>query len=162
MKKCNAYPPDNISRFMDNNLSKKETLKLKKHLAACPECRQLLNRYQRLEHGVIHMVHQQVPPMKATTLEHALLKKIRSENQRRRSLTSPFKRFMDFIQGKKFYLQMASFAAILLLSTMFLRDQEKVIRAPSAIVNSIDGNVASVMILETREQRHTIIWYKET
>jgi anti-sigma factor RsiW len=162
MKKCNAYPPDKISRFMDKDLSKQEMAQLEKHLATCPTCRQLVNRYKRLGDGVIRMVHQQVPPMETAALEHALLKKIRSETQIKRSLTSPFKRFMDFIQGKKFYLQMASFAAILLLSTLFLKDQEKVIRAPSAIVNSIDGNMASVMILETREQRHTIIWYKET
>ena len=162
MKKCNAYPPDNISRFMDNDLSEKEMAALEKHLATCPECRQRANRYQRLEDGVIRMVHQQSLSMDTAALEHALLKKTRSQGQKKRTQTSPFKGFMDFIQGKKFYLQMASFAAILLLSTLFLKDQEKVIRAPSAIVNSIDGNMASVMILETREQRHTIIWYKET
>ena len=162
MKKCNAYPPDNISRFMDNDLSKQEMAELEKHLATCPECRERMHRYQRLGDGVIRMVYEQIPTTETDVLEHALLRKIRSENQRKRPLTSTFQRFMTFIQGKKFYLQMASFAAILLLSTLFLRDQEKVIRAPSAIVNSIDGNMASVMILETMEQRHTIIWYKET
>ncbi len=162
MKECNAYPPDNISRFMDNDLSEQEMAALENHLATCPECREQMHRYQRLEDGVIRMVHKQISATETAALEHALLRKIKSENQRKRSLASTFQHFMAFIQGKKFYLQMASFAAILLLSTLFLRDQEKIIRAPSAIVNSIDGNMASVMILETREQRHTIIWYKET
>jgi len=69
---------------------------------------------------------------------------------------------IDFIKGKKIYLQMASFAAILVMSMAFLQDQKVVFHSPSAIVNSIDGDMASVMILETREQHHTIIWYKES
>lgn len=161
-KKCNAYPPESISRFVDNALSGKATAELEKHFEICPECRQLLQNYHRLGDGVVHIIHQQIPRTDDAGLEDALVRKIRNKNMKLASQRSPFRQFMDFIQEKKIYLQMASFAAILLLSTVFLRDQETVIRTPSAIVTSIDGNMASVMILETREQRHTIIWYKET
>lgn len=162
MKKCNTYPPETISRFMDNALSGNATADLEKHLKTCPECRHLLQQYLRLEDGLSHIIRQKAPSEDTADLEGILIRQIRDKNRKNTSVKSSFRQFLDFIQGKKFYLQMASFAAILLLSTMFLRDQEKFISSPSAIVNSIDGNMASVMILETREERHTIIWYKET
>jgi len=37
---------------------------------------------------------------------------------------------IDFIKGKKIYLQMASFAAILLISMAFLQDQKVVLHSP--------------------------------
>lgn len=33
---------------------------------------------------------------------------------------------------------------------------------PSAIVKSVDTNGSSVMIIETTNTRHTIIWFSET
>ncbi len=151
-----------ISRFVDAALSPEATADLEKHLETCPECRQRVKGYQTLAGDVIHLIHQQTSRILSTGPEHALLRKISAEKEGYFPLPSPFRRLMDFVQGKKFYLQMASFAAILLLGTVFLQDQETIIRPPSAIVNSIDGDMASVMILETRGKHHTIIWYKET
>jgi hypothetical protein len=59
-------------------------------------------------------------------------------------------------------LQLASIAAILLATVIYYQGDTVVPTGPSAIVNSVDGDIASVMILETQASKHTIIWYTES
>jgi len=151
-----------LSQFVDNALSPETTRALESHLTTCPVCQHTVKRYQGITNKVIHSIQRQGSQANHTELEHSLLIKLRKERATEPSYFSFFQGMIDFIKGKKIYLQMASFAAILLMSMVLLQDQKVVFHSPSAIVNSIDGDMASVMILETQEQHHTIIWYKES
>jgi anti-sigma factor RsiW len=162
MKKCNRYTTEMLSQFVDNALPPETRTELARHLTTCPTCRHTVKRYQSITSKVMQNIQRHGSRANNTALEQNLLVKIRKEKAMKASNLSFFQGVINFIKGKKIYLQMASFAAILLMSMAFLQDQKVVFQTPSAIVNSIDGEMASVMILETREQRHTIIWYKET
>lgn len=155
-----------LSQFVDNALPPETRTSLERHLPTCPVCQHTVKSYQNIDTKVIQNIqrhsHSHSHRGNNTALEQELLVKIRKERATEPSDFSFFQGMIDFIKGKKIYLQMASFAAILLMSMAFLQDQKVVFHSPSAIVNSIDGDMASVMILETKEQRHTIIWYKES
>ena len=60
-------------------------------------------------------------------------------------------------------MKLASLALLVLITTLALTmDIFQGPAAPSAIVKSIDYTEASVMIMETENQHHTIIWLFET
>lgn len=151
-----------LSQFVDNALPSQITRTLEEHLTSCPACQQTVKKYQNITNQVVNGIQRHSNRMNDTEIEKNLLIKIRKENAKKKWNFSYLNGFIDFIKVKKIYLQMASFAAILLLSMAFLQDQRPAFHTPSAIVNSIDGEMASVMILETPDRRHTIIWYKES
>ena len=151
-----------LSQFVDNALPPETRTSLEQHLSTCPACQHTVKSYQNIDTKVMQNIQRHSHGVNNTALAQALLVKIRKENVMEPSDFSFFQGMIDFIKGKKIYLQMASFAAILVMSMALLQDQKVVFHSPSAIVNSIDGDMASVMILETQEQHHTIIWYKES
>ena len=162
MKKCSKYTPETLSRFVDKALPPEIQTSLNRHLSTCPACQQTIKSYQDIDNQFIQHIQRHSRRVNNTALARELLVKIRKEEERKPPDFSFFQTMINFIKGKKIYLQIASFAAILLISTLFLQDQKVTFNSPSAIVNSIDGDMASVMILETPKQRHTIIWFKES
>jgi hypothetical protein len=64
--------------------------------------------------------------------------------------------------GKNIYLQLASIIVILMISLFSFQGALFSPTGPSAIVTSVDTDVASVMIIETQKEKHTIIWFSET
>ncbi|MBF0231942.1 MAG: zf-HC2 domain-containing protein [Desulfamplus sp.] len=76
------------------------------------------------------------------------------------------------LQSKTSWLQMASLAGIIFLTVVYFQnstffyDSTPTVaslpqNSPSAIVTSVNGNVSSLMILESEDNKMTIIWYKE-
>lgn len=64
--------------------------------------------------------------------------------------------------GKNIYLKLASILAVLMIGLFpFDEDLLQGPSGPSAIVNSLDTEYASVMIIETQIEKHTIIWFLE-
>lgn len=161
MKTCRKYDEKTLSLFVDNALPPRVTATLEAHLSSCPDCRQTVEDYHRIGRRVARHI-----TTRARDLHRVPLEEGRVQSNRRQV------RFFDFSFGaaaaaflreKKIYLQTASVVAILLTSMLFLQDQAAPVPGPSAIVNAINGETASVMVLETRgAQRHTIIWYKES
>jgi len=162
MKKCNTYTSETLSQFVDKALPPETQTSLEQHLTICPVCQQTVKRYQKIDKQVMLNIQRHSNRANTTSLAQELLVKIRKKKETKRPVFSFFQNMIDVIKGKKIYLQIASFAAILLMSILFLQDQKVTFHGPSAIVNSIDGDMASVMILETRKHRHTIIWFKES
>ena len=161
MKQCHQYHPEMLSRLVDNALTPRESARIREHLACCPHCRDWVDRYGELDRQVGpalegHLAAQGRPDLEASVIQ-ALFPPSKA------SVWHRLFRSFDFLKTRKFYLQVASFAAILILGTLFLQDRPLLPPQSdaSAIVTTIDGNAASVMILETRKQRHTIIWYQE-
>ena len=64
--------------------------------------------------------------------------------------------------GKNIYLKLVSLAAVVMIGLFpFDEDLLQNPSGPSAIVNSVDTEYASVMIIETQKEKHTIIWFSE-
>jgi hypothetical protein len=64
--------------------------------------------------------------------------------------------------NQNIYLKLASITAILMISLFSFQNTWFGTPGPSAIVNSVDTDFASVMIIETQKEKHTIIWFSET
>jgi RNA polymerase sigma-70 factor (ECF subfamily) len=63
---------------------------------------------------------------------------------------------------RPFLVAAASLAALFVIAVFALTNDGPAIAGPSAIVKSIDTDYTAVMIFETPETHHTIIWYSET
>lgn len=154
-KKCEAYTSEDISRFFDLELSSDQRRAFEQHLSLCSECNRLLGQYKDLSLAFYRHTHKQAVGITALHLEHKLEQKIQ------RSEKKPFQKISGLF-GKNLYLKLAGIAAVVIISffpfdpTLFGTSS-----GPSAIVNSVDTEYTSVMIIETRKEKHTIIWFSE-
>ena len=155
-KTCNQYTSEDVSRFMDNELSSDQHQALAEHLGHCPDCRRLAEQFQTISDVFTGFTDKETaridPGRPGQKLERYLQK------YEKRNLGTVFGLF-----GKNIYLKLASIAAILLISLFaFQAGRFTTPAGPSAIVKSLDTDVASVMIIETEKEKHTIIWFSET
>ena len=194
LKNCREYSSETLSCFIDRELAEEEYSIVQKHLVTCRECRSIVNGYSSLaKHfsaGIASTLSEIDPAiLKSRIMEriapgqlHSVAAKSKfAESQftesklpcfgQRENLIRKLRHgiqtffFIQSFNTRKFYLQLGSVAAIIILSISTIYLQKKpalsLSDGPSAIVTSVDGDVSSVMILETQDKKHTIIWYKE-
>ena len=154
-KTCNAYTPEDISRFVDNELPHNLYHALAQHLNLCSDCSRLAKEYRTLSAVFTDHADQEILKIDPTKLKQKLVLTI--QNSEKKSLGNTFGFF-----GKNIYLKLASIAAILMISLFTFQGGLFDPIGPSAIVKSIDTDFASVMIIETQKEKHTIIWFSET
>ncbi len=145
---CNKYTSEEISKFVDNELDKDQYHELVQHIDGCSGCKGLVERYKTLSSAFNNHVSQQDLKIDPARLEQKLQKK---------SLGNIFGFF-----GKNKYLKLASITAILMVSLFAFQGDLFSPTGPSAIVKSVATDFASVMIIETQKEKHTIIWFSET
>ncbi|RLC03009.1 MAG: hypothetical protein DRH34_06420 [Deltaproteobacteria bacterium] len=146
-KTCSRYRSEDISRFVDNELSQARYHELAKHLRDCPDCRSLVEKYKNLT--VMFNDHAGHTGLK---IDPAALKQ---------NLVLTTQSSLKKILGN-IYLKLASIAAILIISLFWFQGGMFRSTGPSAIVTSVDTDFSSVMIIETQKKKHTIIWFSET
>ncbi len=166
MDTCKKYNTETISCFVDKELNPDEYIAIEKHLKTCVKCSNIASEYMNIEGLYQNIVHEKIATIDTASIKDTIMGEVKKEKK------SPFVimpyfylyfyKISDFFKPQRIYLQMASFAAIIIFSMVYLHDQYVLPSGPSAIVESVSGNLASVMILETQEDQHTIIWYKET
>ena len=156
MKKvCNTYTPEEISRFVDNELPPDHYQKLAQHLTHCRDCSRLVEQYRSISLAFNRHADQQKLKIDPDQLTHKLALSVK---------TSPEKSYRTFLGyfGKNLYVKLASIAAVLMISLFMFQGDLIAPSGPSAIVKSVDTDFASVMIIETQKEKHTIIWFSET
>lgn len=154
-KPCNTYTSEDISKFVDNELPQDRYHALADHLRYCPGCNSIVEQYKALSAVFNYHANQQrlkIDPDKLKQKFDRTLKK-----SQKKSLGNIFS-FFD----KNIYLKLASITAILMISLFAFQGRVLDPAGPSAIVKSVDTEVASVMIIETQINKHTIIWFSET
>jgi len=154
-KKCEAYTSEDISRFVDLEFSTDQCRAFEHHLSLCKECSRLFDHYKNLSLAFSRHTHKQAMGISALDLEHKLEKKIHCSEKK------PYQNISGLF-GKNIYLKLAGIAAVVMIG--FFSFDPTLIRnpsGPSAIVNSVDTEYTSVMIIETQEEKHTIIWFSE-
>lgn len=152
-KKCKAYTSEDISRFVDNELPHNLYHTLAQHLNHCPDCSRITEEYKTLSAVFRDHAHQEILKINPGKLKQKLAHTL--QNSEKKSLGNIFGFF-----GRNMYLKLASIAAILMISLYTFQGDHPT--GPSAIVKSVDTNFASVMIIETQKEKHTIIWFSET
>lgn len=154
-KKCDLYTSEDISRFIDHELTSDQYRSFEHHLLLCRDCSRLVDRYKNLSLAFSRHTHRKKMGAVALDFEHKLNKALRSSENR------PLQNFSGLF-GKNTYLKLAGIAAVLMIGLFpFDGDLLQNPPGPSAIVNSVDTEDTSVMIIETQNEKHTIIWFSE-
>lgn len=156
MKHCDNYTLETLSCFTDKELPPEICEEISSHLVHCRECRKIIDDYTRISEGFRRKIQTSADSMDSGLLATGVSQRIKQLK------TSRFKRWLEFFGGSKIVLQVASIAVIILSTVVYYQMQPGPIDEPSAIVTLVDGNASSVMIFETQEKHHTIIWYTET
>nr|NJM01306.1 zf-HC2 domain-containing protein [Desulfobacula sp.] len=154
-KKCDLYTSEDISRFVDHELSFDQYRSCERHLLLCRDCSRLVDRYKAVSLAFSRHAHGEKIGAHTPDFKHSLDKALkRSENNSLQNISGLF--------GKNIYLKLAGIAAVLMIGLFpFDGDLFQNPAGPSAIVNSVDAEDASVMIIETKNEKHTIIWFSE-
>ena len=146
--------PIQISLFFDDELGAEDYTRVERHVETCASCRETLEDMRRLSGEVKgHIVHQYAET-DFGLLEENVLKGIE-----RKSV--PFwRRWRDAFFSKRALIPVTGMAAAMLILLTLYRPQPS--SGPSAIVTSLSGDMASVIIMETPHTRQTILWFSET
>lgn len=140
---------------LDQELDEREEVRLKEHLETCPSCRRALKENQALSKLFEADVANAVLNTSFENIENRVMDKIRSRNL-------PWWRSIpDLLTPKRILLPGAALAALLVVSIFYFPGPRSINSGPSALVSSLGGETASVMIFETPNTRHTIIWFEE-
>ncbi len=146
-KTCRRYMTEDISRFVDNELSQDRYYELAKHLHRCPDCSRLVDQYKTLSIKFNEHADHKNLKIDTAALKQNFVHATQSSQKR--------------LSGN-IYLKLASIAAILMISLFWFQGGMFRSTGPSAIVTSVDTDFSSVMIIETQKKKHTIIWFSET
>lgn len=153
--RCEAYDESVISQYVDNELSVGKSREISQHLKSCPVCSRLADSYQQLSVSFVQNTARQVDAIASDAMASNVLAQIKQNE------TGFLKKIIDYF-SPKLYLKIASIAVIMVIGLVYIQTKPINGLGPSAIVNSVDGNVSSVMIIETQNKKHTIIWFSET
>ncbi len=151
---CGRYSEKQISRFIDGELSRQEIRQIRQHLDTCSACRHLAAQFQRITRTFDELTEPTGWGIDAERLYQALEKRVEKPARPRKL------RF--FSHPVRPLLALASIAALLVIGVFALKNDGMSPNGPSAIVTSIDTEYTAVMILETPDTHHTIIWYSDT
>ena len=168
---CHTYTNEDLSCYLDGELPDELHLAIERHLKICNSCEKEIHGYASFEVAFNGEIKSTISKMDSDLLKQQIMGRV---NAGKKQVVSwkifekilhalPAINFTKLFNTRKFYLQLTSVAAIILLSIsmVYLKKEPHLLEGPSAIVTSVDGDVSSLMILQTEEHQHTIIWYKE-
>ncbi|MEE4365277.1 MAG: zf-HC2 domain-containing protein [Desulfotignum sp.] len=152
---CGKYSKKQISRYIDGELPRHQLQQIQQHLDTCPACRDLVAQFLDVSRSFNEMAELPGVAIDLTCLYQTMGKPVEKSAK---PWTSRF-----FSKPVRPFLATAvSIAALFFISVYAPNHDETVTTGPSAIVTSINTDYTAVMILETPDTHHTIIWYSET
>lgn len=145
--------PTTVSCFYDKELDSETYTRVKAHIDTCPECgKQLSDLIALSEHvrgPLAHMAAGSLP----TGIEDNVLSAIRKKQRRW------WENARELLFSRKILIPATALVSLSLL--MFILLKPPSVSRPSAIITSLSGDTASIIILETPETGHTILWFTE-
>ena len=154
--KCHKYTAKEISRFIDNELFEEQYQKLSLHLEQCSYCSTLAKQYKTFSSSFQNGVDYNAAQVDLIKIKQKL--DLVMKNSSTKLAWNIFGLCNNILSLKV----VVSIAAILIFSVFLVQDKLLTSSTPSAIIQYIDTEFASVMILETHKKQHTIIWFSET
>ena len=149
LKKCS---PELLSLYLDRELDDEQYSRVKRHIRECQACKKELEDLSSLSRRIHVFMNDQSLPANSHIIKDPVLKKI-LENE-----NNVFERIKNILSLKKIIIPATGMAVIVLLSLIFLQPNNI---GPTAIVESVSGDVSSIYILETPGTRQTILWFNE-
>jgi anti-sigma factor RsiW len=143
-----------LNRFFDEELGPGEYAHMTEHLKACPACQRVLRENQALSNHLGAGLDEELSRADLERVEENVLALIRRKETPWRT------RLRDLLVSKRFFVPATAMVAVFVLFFALFRHPSSM-PGPSAIVSSVEGDVASVMILETPESHQTIVWITE-
>lgn len=168
-KSCRKYTLETISMFIDMELPEAEFKALSAHIEQCEACAEQVKNLQQIATKFDHIATAEVDRLKKTRFNI-------TAGQFASTLTFwNFGRIFKFMR-EHMSVKVASVAAIAIVTILavFQGTEEIYPKSPgpgniaahlsgsSAIVTSVDTNYSSIMIFETKKEKHTIIWFSNT
>ena len=149
-ERCNG---ELLSRYLDRETTPEETQHVDRHLKQCPACRQHLQQHGELARRLRREVSAAGEAADFDRLEMHII----------RAARRPKSPWIDLRRTRFSWKLLVPIAATAAVALFFFTSvfQPPAPAGPSAIINSFTGRVSSVMILETPQSRHTVIWYSE-
>jgi len=146
--------PSQLSLFFDQELPSAEHERVSRHLKDCPACRKELRDIRAVSKMFRAGLEDGVVQAGLLNLERSVIDRIKKKKE------PLWKRFANTSISWKYLVPAAAAVAMLVLSVSVTR-YSAIEAGPSAIVDSFTGETSSVMIMETPESQHTIIWFNE-
>jgi hypothetical protein len=144
-----------LNRFFDEELGPDEFARMTHHLKYCPSCQEVLRHNRSVSKLLRTGFDEALAPIDFKALEQGVLALIHKKR-------GPWwMKFKDQLVSKKFYIPAAAVATGLVLLFALVTGPAPA-PGPSAIIDSLEGGVGSVMILETEKAHHTILWFSES
>ena len=140
-----------LSQFFDRELEPEASATISGHLEHCRTCMQELRGNRLLSSLLKAGVEQEMSRVNLQGVEERVIALIHS------------KRMLWWVHLKGFCLSYVPAAVATAMLVMFFHLERTPTPAsgPSAIIDSLQGDFASVMILETQKSRQTILWIQE-
>lgn len=142
-----------LSLFFDRELAPEASVTIGEHIEHCRTCEQELRDHRFVSSLLKAGVEQEMSRAHLQAVEERVIALIRSKSLWWVHLKSLF-------LSKKLYVPAAVVAAMLVMFFHLARTPTPA-SGPSAIIDSLQGDFASVMILETQKSRQTILWIHE-
>jgi hypothetical protein len=144
-----------LSQFLDRELEPDESAEIVDHIGHCDTCRRELRGNQFIASLLKAGIEKGRSQADLQEVEERVITLIRTKR-------GPWwVHFKNLCLSKKLYVPAAAVAAMLVMF-LYLARPPIPASGPSAIIDSLQGDFASVMILETQKSRQTILWIHET
>ena len=143
-----------LDRFFDQELGPDEDAWMATHVKHCPFCQKTIREHESISALIKTGLDKELAHVNLDQLEERVLMRIQRKQVPLQG------QLRDLITSKKFYVPLTAAVAALVLILVFV-GHPRPGPVPSAIVSSLGGDVASVMILETPKSHQTILWITE-
>lgn len=146
--------PNLLNRFFDQELGPDESARMAHHLKYCGSCQEALRDNQSVSALLRTSLDEALARISFEEVEEGVLALIH------RKRGPWWMKLRDQVVSKRFYVPAAAVATGVVLFFALVTGPAPA-PGPSAIINSFQGDVGSVMILETEKSHHTILWFSE-
>jgi anti-sigma factor RsiW len=146
--------PNLLNRFFDEELAPDESARMAHHLKYCPSCQEALRDNQAVSTLLRTGLDEALARIKFEEVEEGVLALIHSKRR------SWWMKLRGQFISKRFYVPAAAVVTGLVLFFALVTGPAPA-PGPSALINSFEGDVGSVIILETEKSHHTILWFSE-
>jgi hypothetical protein len=147
--------PKMLDRFFDRELESDASVAISGHVEHCHACKEEIRGNQFVSSLLRAGVEEERSRANFQEVEERVIALIR----KKRSLW--WIHLKNLCLSKKLFVPATAVAAMFVMFFYLARTPTRA-SGPSAIIDSLQGDFASVMILETRKSRQTILWIHET
>jgi hypothetical protein len=144
-----------LGRFFDQELGPADSVRMREHVEKCDTCAEELRDNAFVSSLLRTGLEGELSRANFQEVENTVTALFRAKR------TSWWIHFKDICFSKRLYVPAAVVTAMLVMLFYFARAPAPA-HGPSAIVDSLQGDFASVMILETQKSRQTILWIYES